>query len=145
MLTIRYYNYEGNCCSVATRPVIGRLLLNWIVEGYYLLEKDGLKPPQSVVDATNSYAHDSDKITQFAEDVLIADGACEVRTAIVYERYKRWCSDNGCFFENSRNFNQELRKFGRVERKRPQGGGEKTTMLIGFRLKDVIIDFLGGN
>lgn len=120
-------------------------ILNWLVEGYYLLEKDGLKPPQSVVDATNSYAHDSDKITQFAEDVLIVDGACEVRTAIVYERYKRWCSDNGCFFENSRNFNQELRKFGRVERKRPQGGGEKTTMLIGFRLKDVITDFLGGN
>ena len=28
MLTIRYYNYEGNCCSVATRPVIGRLLFN---------------------------------------------------------------------------------------------------------------------
>jgi putative DNA primase/helicase len=50
--------------------------------------------------------------------------------------------DNGCYAENSRNFNQELRKFGNVVRKRPQKGGEKTTLLVGYRLKDVITDFL---
>ncbi len=39
-------------------------------------------------------------------------------------------------------FNQELRKFGNVVRKRPQTGGEKTTMLIGYRMKDTDDDFL---
>lgn len=120
-------------------------ILNWLVEGFYLLRAEGFKPPKSVLDATFAYAHESDKIAQFAEEVLIADGTSEVRTSIVYERYKRWCNDNGCFSENSRNFNQELRKFAQVERKRPAKGGEKTTMLIGYRIKDVITDFLGGS
>lgn len=56
-----------------------------------------------------------------------------------YDEYRRWCDENGCYSENSRNFNQELRKFGKVVRKRPKAGGEKTTMLIGYRLK---VDFL---
>jgi putative DNA primase/helicase len=117
-------------------------ILNWLVEGYYLLQKEGFKPPQSVIDATAAYCHDSDKITQFAEDKLIDDITSEVRTSLVYEHYKQWCVDNGCYAENSRNFNQELRKFGNVVRKRPQKGGEKTTLLVGYRLKDVITDFL---
>ena len=39
----------------------------------------------------------------------------------------------------ARNFNLELRKFGDVQRKRPRTGGEKTTLLMGYILKD---DFL---
>ena len=116
-------------------------ILNWLIEGFQLLQKEGFKTPKSVQDATAAYSHDSDKIAQFAEDKLVEDAGAEVRTSVVYHHYKQWCSDNGCFSENSRNFNQELRKFGIVERKRPQRGGEKTTMLIGYRLKDTITDF----
>ena len=118
-------------------------ILNWLIEGFQLLQKEGFKPPKSVLDATAAYSHDSDKVAQFVEGKLVEDVGAEVRTSVVYDHYKQWCSDNGCFSENSRNFNQELRKFGRVERKRPQSGGEKTTMLIGYRLKDTITDFLG--
>ncbi len=32
-------------------------ILNWLVEGYYLLHKEGFKPPKSVVDATASYCY----------------------------------------------------------------------------------------
>ncbi len=120
-------------------------ILNWLVEGFYLLKKDGFKPPKCVTDATLNYAHDSDKITQFAEDKLIADDTAGVRTATIYDHYKRWCENNGCHFENSRNFNHELRKFAEVVRKRPKAGGEKTTLLKGFRLRDEFEDFLGGN
>lgn len=103
---------------------------------------EGFKPPQSVIEATANYCHESDKISQFAEEKLIEDEMAEVRTSVVYEHYKHWCDDNGCYFENSRNFNQELRKFGNVVRKRLQTGGEKTTMLMGYRMKDVVTDFL---
>ena len=36
---------------------------------------------------------------------------------------------------------QELRKIGQVVRKRPQSGGEKTTLLIGYKLREAD-DFL---
>lgn len=117
-------------------------ILNWLIEGYYLLGKEGLCKPQSVIDATAAYYHESDKIAQFAEDRLIADANMEVRTSSVYEHYKQWCANNGCYAENSRNFNQELRKFGNVVRRRPQTGGENTTLLLGYRLKDVEEEFL---
>lgn len=124
------------------KPEVQSAILNWLLDGYYLLMDEGFQPPQSVVDATASYFHESDKISQFAEDMLIEDASAEVRTSVVYDHYKYWCENNGCYSENSRNFNQELRKFGNVVRKRPQTGGEKTTMLIGYRMKDTDDDFL---
>ena len=48
--------------------------------------------------------------------------------------YRNWCNDNGYFAENSRNFNQALRTIGTVVRKRPRDGGEKTTLLTGYKL-----------
>lgn len=117
-------------------------ILNWLMEGYYLLRKEGLKQPQSVIEATAAYYHESDKVQQFAEDKLCEDMSAEVRTSVVYDRYKQWCAENGCYAENSRNFKQELRKFGTVVRRHPQTGGEKTTLLLGYRLKDVEEEFL---
>lgn len=117
-------------------------ILNWLLEGYYLLCEEGLKQPQSVIEATAAYSHESDKISQFAEDRLIKDATKEVRTSVVYDHYKQWCAENGCYAENSRNFSHDLRKFGTVVRKRPQTGGEKTTLLLGYSLKDVEEEFL---
>lgn len=124
------------------KPEVQSAILNWLLDGYYLLMDEGFNPPQSVIDATASYCHESDKISQFSEDRLILDETAEVRTSVAYEHYKRWCDDNGCYSENSRNFNQELHKFGNVVRKRPQTGGEKITMLLGYRMKDAFEDFL---
>lgn len=118
------------------KPEVQSAILNWLVEGYYLLQKEGLKPPQAVIEATDNYSHESDKIAQFAEERLIKDDESEVRTSLLYNAYRNWCADNGCFTENSRNFNHELRKFSTVIRKRPKVGGEKTTVLVGYRLKN---------
>ena len=84
--------------------------------------------------ATENYSQESDKIRQFMEDCLKEDGSAECRTAEAYEMYKRWCTANGCYPENSKHFNQALRQYGKVVRKRPRGGGEKTTLLIGYRI-----------
>ena len=121
------------------KPEVQSAVLNWLLDGYALLQKEGLQPPKSVLEATAAYYHESDKVTQFADDRLIEDGTAEVRTSQVYDEYRRWCDENGCYSENSRNFNQELRKFGKVVRKRPKAGGEKTTMLIGYSLVGVFM------
>lgn len=119
-----------------SKPKVQSAILNWLVEGYRLLRSEGFSRPAAVTEAIRAYSHESDKVAQFADERLIADAGSEVRTSLVYDAYRGWCYENGCYTENSRNFNHELRKFARVERKRPQRGGEKTTMLIGYRLKD---------
>lgn len=116
-------------------PEAQSAILNWLIEGYRLLKQEGLRPPAAVAKATAEYSHDSDKLALFAEDELIPDAAAEARTAAVYERYKEWCKANGYLCESDRNFKRLLLGLGDVVRKRPHGGGEKTTLLIGYRLK----------
>ena len=82
---------------------------------------------------------DSDKIKQFVDEELTENPTMEVRTAIVYERYRQWCQDNGCYPESSRNFNQELRGFARLVKKRPKGSNTVTTVLIGYTIEDEYI------
>ena len=109
-------------------------ILNWLLEGYRLLQSEGLFLPKSVKEATERYQHDSDKMALFFEDSLVADDTAEVMTAQVYARYKEWCQENGTYPEGMKNFKQGLQAFAEVVRKRPKRGGEKTTMLIGYRL-----------
>lgn len=110
-------------------------ILNWLIAGWQLLQKEGLISPVAVVEATQEYSHDSNKIALFAEDNLEPKTNCETRTSEIYSRYKTWCEVNGCLPENSTNFKKSLQAIGTVVRKRPYGGGEKTTLLLGYRLK----------
>ena len=110
-------------------------ILNWLIAGWQLMQKEGLDSPAAVVEATNEYSRDSNKIALFAEEKLIEDRTGEARTAEVYERYKEWCDVNGCMPENSTNFKRSLQTIGTVARRRPRDGSEKTTLLLGYRLR----------
>jgi len=121
------------------KPEAQSAILNWLIEGYRLLDKEGFSMPMCVSDAVASYYHDSNKTVQFMEDILIEDTDGEVRTSAVYDAYRSWCYENGCYTENSRNFLAELRKHADIRRKRPQDGGEKTTLLIGYRFKNTLL------
>jgi putative DNA primase/helicase len=116
------------------KPDVQSAILNWLIKGYQLLCEEGLKPPKAVLESTESYALESNKVMQFLEDQLIQDPDAETRTAEVYDAYRAWCVRNGLFPENNRNFNHELRKVANVTRKRPKTGGNPTTLLLGYRL-----------
>ncbi|MGI6384633.1 MAG: phage/plasmid primase, P4 family [bacterium] len=117
------------------KPETQSAILNWLLQGYIMLREEGFTLPQSVIDATNEYSHDSNKIQLFADECLEEQGDADVKTTELYAAYREWCAVNGCYPESNRNFNQALRSFGIVLRKRPAGGGDKTTLLIGYRLK----------
>ena len=93
------------------------------------LEYERSRPVAAVIVIDNL-----DELTKNQPDRIKND----IRDA-VEDKLNQWCEENGCYAENARNFNLELRKFGEVVRRRPKAGGEKTTLLIGYRLKD---DFL---
>lgn len=120
------------------KPEVQSAILNWLLEGYALLQKEGLTPPQSVKVATAQYEHDSDKMVLFMEDCM-EQGDYEERTSAIYQRYRTWCQENGHYPESMKNFRQSLETVATVVRKRPKTGGNKTTMVIGYRL---ISDFL---
>ena len=76
-------------------------------------------------------------VQEFEPEVVrqaVSHDTAEEMTSTVYARYKGWCQENGCHPEGMKNFKQGLQTQGRVVRKRPKRGGEKTTMLLGYRL-----------
>lgn len=113
-------------------------ILNWLLDGYELLQKEGLTIPQSVKDATAQYQHNSDKLQLFIDECM-EQGNYEEKTSTIYLNYRNWCIENGHYAESMRNFKQSLEAIVPVVRKRPKVGGEKTTMVTGYRL---LPDFL---
>lgn len=121
------------------KPGVQSAILNWLLTGYEQLKLHGLHMPQSVITATGQYEHDSNKILLFIEDCMEEGLDYEERTSAVYNRYKSWCVENGQYAESMRNFKQSLSTVMEVKRKRPKSGGDKTTVVMGYRL---ITDFL---
>ena len=109
-------------------------ILNWVLEGYRKLQQTGFDVPKSVQNATLSYHKENDKVGQFIDECLEPNGNCEERTSSIYGAYQNWCRDNGYYPENVRNFKAALSNIGTIVRKRPRGTGEKTTLLIGYKL-----------
>lgn len=125
---------DKNLKALFAMPESPSAIFNWLVEGYQLIQKEGLRIPKSVRTAIAEYRKDSDKIMRFVEDCLEKVEDAEVRTADVYRVYREWCTDDGCYAENRMKFNQGLRSLAQIERKRPAGGGAQTAMLLGYRL-----------
>lgn len=113
-------------------------VLNWCLEGLWLMEETGFEPPQAVLDATGKYRHDSDKLTRFVEEMLVADPAGEVRAETVYQEYREWCTRNGQFADAYPAFKQRMEGVAQIRRKRPKGAGKAinpTAMFCGVQLK----------
>ncbi len=118
-------------------------ILNWCIEGLRLLDEEGFDEPEEVRMATAEYAHSSDKMALFMEECLIAERGALCRTSALYEVYNRWCDDNGFHAENVRNFRSLLAGYGRVERRRPSSHEEKTTVFVGYRIRDQTMPLTG--
>ena len=127
---------DKNLKSLFAQPSSQSAILNWLLEGYRMLREEGLRIPQSVREAIEDYQKDSDKIARFTDDCLEQAKNAEVRTGEVYRAYTQWCEDNGCRAESAVKFNQALSKFASIERKRPRGGGNPTTIMIGYKIID---------
>ena len=72
----------------------------------------------------------------FMEECLLEESGAMSRTSTLYERFMRWCEDNGFHAENMRNFRSLLAGYGQIERHRPNPNEEKTTVLMGYRIRD---------
>lgn len=75
--------------SEKNRPTI----LRWLLDGYKKYVEEGLNPPDCVREATAEYARINDRILCFKEDCLDDAPGEQVSNALMYSKYKAWCSD----------------------------------------------------
>lgn len=83
-------------------------VFNWCIEGLRQFRKEGAIPPKTVVESTNDYQKNSDKIGNFINDCMVKSNA-NTKAGYAYEVYKSWCEENGYGIENKSIFFDELR------------------------------------
>lgn len=70
-------------------------ILNWAIEGCQRWRRDGLRVPQCVRQATESYRLEEDVIGQFLTDCTGEQAGARTLTTSVYEAYGRWADREG--------------------------------------------------
>lgn len=85
-------------------------ILNWMIEGYFLLQAEGLTQPQKMTEAVNEYREESDIFGTFLSESLCQADGYRLATSKLYERYREWSGENGYHALNSKNFVSELKK-----------------------------------
>lgn len=111
-------------------------LLNWCLEGLWMLQETGLEPPPAVQAATADYQRDSDKIARFVSEMMEPDLMGEIRTEEAYQAYQNWCVRNGQHFEAMPAWKQRMEAHTIIKRKRPNGAGKNAspqTFILGVK------------
>lgn len=110
-------------------------ILNWLLAGLAAYLDVGLNEPESVRAATAQYRYDSDKVVRFFDEEMEQGDDFECKPKELYRHFTTWVSANGFGQPSYRTFLDALRANFTVVEKRPKSGGEKTTLLVGYRLK----------
>lgn len=106
-------------------------IFNWLLDGYSLFESEGLDMPESVLEATNAYHKESDRMAQFFMSCIADAPGKELRTSAMYNRYKDWCTENGYRPESMKNFKPAIsRKYAIVKKRPADGSGCATPMVL---------------
>ena len=70
-------------------------ILNWAIEGCQEWRRDGLKDPEEVKAATQSYREEMDLLALFLNECCEREEGGEVPTGELFDAYEEWCRKNG--------------------------------------------------
>jgi len=92
-------------------------ILRWMLDGCLEWQKTGLKPPTSVVSATEEYLESEDAIGRWIEDECIQDVNAEGTTDELFASWQLWTEKSGEYAGTKRRFSDDLDKRGFVRRR----------------------------
>jgi len=108
-------------------------ILAWAIEGCIAWLREGLRPPQVVVQATNQYLSEEDTFAMWIDARCEFHSRAETSSKVLYGDYKMWMSENGDEKPVShRTFSQKLKAMG-CDSIRMGGRGDRG--LKGIRLR----------
>ncbi len=81
-------------------------IFNWCLDGLKSYRTEG----QSIIQSTNNYNKESDKLTRFLEECLEPEAGVVCSIKDIYTIYKIWCSNSGYSTDSKQKFIEELKK-----------------------------------
>lgn len=103
--------------------IAGAAILRWLVEGCQEWQRAGLRPPATVVQATQDLRHELDPLSGWLEDAGEVAPAAWTPTKALRVSYEAWCESMGERAVNGRQFSDALRRGGFAAEKRSGGRG----------------------
>lgn len=94
-------------------------ILKWAVDGCLLWQREGLKPPAAVMDATAEYKTEMDVLAAFLGECC-ETGSYETQASELFKAYLQWAKDNNEYEMTSTKFGRELAK--RFDKARKNAG-----------------------
>ncbi len=85
-------------------------IFNWCLDGLKSYRTEGLDKPKSIIESTNNYNKESDKLTRFFEECLEADEGSVCAIKDLYIVFKIWCSNSGYATDSKQHFIEQLKK-----------------------------------
>lgn len=83
-------------------------VLAWIVRGCLEWQREGLKEPEAVRQATAAYRGEMDTLAAFFADECVISEKAWVAATPLYDAYRKWCEENGERVEKQRSFGTRL-------------------------------------
>lgn len=96
-------------------------ILNWALEGVLLWQKEGLKPPAAVLEATQAYREEMDVLAAWISECCVIHKLADAKAADLYRSYSEWCETQGERPESQRGFGLRLVERGFNQKKRHNG------------------------
>lgn len=104
-------------------------ILNWALEGSLMWQREGLNPPQKVLDASVAYRNEMDVIEFFISEECIVGEGYEIGAQELFKAYKNWAKESGEYSMGQRKFGMKMKE--KYERKRKENGN----FYLGLNLK----------
>lgn len=120
-------------------------ILTWLVEGAVEWYRDGLNPPDIVLEASKDYQSEQDRVLLFVNECC--DTGREYRECItvgrdrLYDTYKKWCEDSGYHYLAKKKLQDEITRIvPYAEKKQDKTSGRanrrSVMFMFGIRVKD---------
>jgi putative DNA primase/helicase len=83
-------------------------ILAWLIEGCLAWQKDGLKPPAAVAEATDAYLQSQDVLGDWLDECCVTDVNATTKTTLLFDSWKWWCEDRKQFVGPRNDFTTKL-------------------------------------
>ena len=99
---------DKNLKELFSRDEYKSMILNWLLEGLHLYNKNGLIEPTEVIEAPNNYQEANDTVQSFINKCLIQSTGY-VKANLVYDAYIKYCQISNIPYEGKQSFYNTLR------------------------------------
>lgn len=87
-------------------------IFNLLIKYYDKLNAEGFIMPQSTKDTIQQYQYNSNNVLLFVKEQLYEDKQCWETAKDIYDKYTKWCEENGLSQMANKTFKERLNKCG---------------------------------